>query len=187
MIDKTSICLIIKSRCFIINNHPHWEKSFHTNRGGNVSSVCYVCLNYLVLNIRMNLSKIWNLGTVHGFNLLWHVWIVHILINFWWVCVSRRQFHQHFTRNFFANILASKNWEAKRNKRKAAQFTFVRKTLAQDIDEIDSFFRFKFLFVCYFSRIKPSPVLFFTLTFSKHHWNQSTRVSIILKPSHYQA
>jgi len=38
------------------------------------------------------------------------------------------QFHQHFTRNFFAAILAPKNCKAKPNYRKAAQFAFVRKS-----------------------------------------------------------
>jgi len=40
---------------------------------------------------------------------------------------SCSQFHQHFTRAFFANILSPKNYEAKIKQRKAVRSTFVRK------------------------------------------------------------
>ncbi len=40
---------------------------------------------------------------------------------------TRCQFHQHFTRAFCANIFAPKNYNAKPNQRKAAQFAFVQK------------------------------------------------------------
>jgi len=49
---------------------------------------------------------------------------------------------QHFMRDFFADILAPKNCKAKRNYRKAAQFAFVQKTRAYNVDEIDYFSRF---------------------------------------------
>jgi len=45
------------------------------------------------------------------------------------------QFHQHFTRDLFANILLPKNYESKCN-RKAAQSTFVQKMHTQNV-EID--------------------------------------------------
>jgi len=42
------------------------------------------------------------------------------------------QFHQHFTRDLFANILLPKNYESKCN-RKAAQSTFLQKMHTQNV------------------------------------------------------
>ncbi len=47
------------------------------------------------------------------------------------------QIRQHFMRKFCSDIFAPKNYKPKCNWRKAAQFAYVQKISAKNIDEID--------------------------------------------------
>jgi hypothetical protein len=60
------------------------------------------------------------------------------MINRYTSASIRSQFHQHFTREFFADILLPKSLKAKHQLCNSWRQNFVQKTSTKNVDEIDA-------------------------------------------------